>query len=104
MEVLVVVIGIAIIGFVGVWVLAISGVVLFVVYAIWPVVLGVVGGIALAMGGNDNLGVIFAIACFVGQYFWAQHTDDGSSPSDPMSGKIKTYNSDGKHTGYKDRE
>ena len=77
---------------------------LFVLWAIWPIILGVVGGVAIWWNGYDNAGVIFALACFGGQFFWARISGFDSGGHDSMSDKIAHFNKDGKLRGYSDKD
>jgi hypothetical protein len=106
MEVLGFIVTAAIVLFIGFWAVLIGGAALFLLWMIWPFVLGVVGGVALWWNGYDNVGIIFAIVCFIGQFGLWQFVDDGSGGSsyNPMSSKRAHYNKDGKLTGYSDKD
>jgi hypothetical protein len=83
--------------------------VLGVVYILWPVLAGVVGGVALWRSDHDNLAVIVFLSSLVLEIIWFAWLDrdssspDGSSYTDPMEGKIRVYDQDGKVVGYQDK-
>lgn len=88
----------------------------------WPTVLGVILCVFLWRSGLDNIGVLFAIAGVVGDFYWLKSPlakkvnewlerwlplyKDSFEPSasKSMAGKIARYDKDGKVVGYQDRE
>jgi hypothetical protein len=79
-----------------------------------PTLGGAVGFIGLAQRGHGGFGVLAIFAGIVANYFWWNmvygdlfKSPSPSSSSDDRDWKddlIKTYDADGRHTGYKDRE
>jgi hypothetical protein len=105
MDILIVLISIALLGFACFWALIFGFIGLSLIWVSWPSILGVVGGAYIWWSVSDNLGVLFAIACFIGQAFWSKKLPAGSGgrSSNPMSGKIKVYDQKGNVKGYIDK-
>ena len=108
MEILGILLLIGVVFWVGMWALAIGVVAWIFLSLFWPLILGIIGGIFIWIYWSDNAGVIFALVCFVGQFFWGKYVDPdtgGSYSGDSATrGKIRHYNKDGELTGYSDKD
>ena len=105
MDVLLIILGVAIAGFVLYWLLIGVGIAGIAIWALFPVLIGLVGGIWLWIAGHDNIGALVGVAGVVGQIVWMNRMDTGGgSTYDPMSGKTKVYDKSGKVVGHHDKD
>ena len=93
----------------GIGILFIVAVIYFL-YKISPLLIGIGSGAILWFSGHDNIGLLIGIAGVVLQIAWVVKSLRRSeaewalypSPDDPMSDKKARYNKDGEIIGYED--
>ena len=115
MEILLILVSLLVIAIALYWAWTVFIILGHIFIATWPVILGILICIFLWTSGQDNIGILFALAGIALNFWWVKffksrfgrnpfYYSSSSSDYDPMSGKVARYDKNGNLIGYKDRE